>query len=208
MSRARLSLRESNKPALVAKARDKIAAVKQNANYPSEPEIQACVTELEAATDALDKTNRRLDQIRGEEVALLASQGLQVADLKRATQVLLAVVNHRTRGSEQGIRGWGFEVASAAVPIVDAPPPPDGLRVTIDRQLRQVVRWGAVSGHRGYILQLGDESAKNWRTPIQVTRASYPLTELKPGERASVRVAVRRASGESAFSEAIGFLAR
>ncbi len=205
---ARLRLRESSKTALAQQARATLDNVKRSKNFPNDQDVQKAASNFEAATAALEKTNEALLLLRAQEEALLSTLVVQAAAVRRTGNGLLAAVNVSAGGSAQAILEWGLEVATMAKPIKELPPPPENLRATIDRAHKLVIRWDAVIGHVGYVLQFGDPNTGAWRDPLRVTKASYAPEGIALGQAVSVRVAVLRTSGESAFSNAVGFTMR
>src|SRR5258708_541631 len=68
----------------VGKARNAVDALKANAAYATQPEVQQVTTAFAAAADALENNVKALAAIRAEEQSLLTSQIVLLAGLARS----------------------------------------------------------------------------------------------------------------------------
>jgi hypothetical protein len=117
-------------------------------------------------------------------------------------------VNDLSGGSEEEINKWGYEVRArtASVPSSAAP---TGLRAVYDRKTVALrIRWKAVDGQRGYLLQIGDGTPTGWGQTIHVGEPVYAPQGLTPGQHIMVRVAVVRLQIQSEWSDALSVLVR
>ena len=184
----------------VGKVRSTVDAIKANPDFATKPEVQAATTALSNAADAVDNNQKALVAIRTQEKALLTSQLVLVAALKRSVTSIAAVVSETEAGSAEGIKKWGLDVAGRQ-PTPATTTPPDGLRATYTKALALVIRWTAVRGARGYEVQLGDGTPQGWGQAIHATRSRFVPAGLVPGQHVVVRVAVHRSAGLSDYSD-------
>jgi hypothetical protein len=201
-ARARVNVTSPKKTESVEKARDIIKSIKNNPAYATTQKVQDCTNAFEAATNALDTNIVNVKSARSQLGALLATQLLLTADLRRTATTLQSVITDVARGSAEAIQQWGLQVAGRT-PSSTEPTPPDGLKATYTKALQLVIRWKGVPGRLGYEIEMGDGTPTGWGQPIQVTKVRFTPTGLTPGQKVYFRVAVRRPSGLSDFSDPV-----
>ena len=196
------------KPAEIAALTRKTAeVVKAHPSYPQNPALQACVTSWVAAGDAIDHDEQDLKNAHSLAAQAAAKRVVHVSDWKRETKRVLAEVDRLAAGSPTEVKAWGFGLSTRVVTAPTSDPPAD-LRVHYKRDLSLVIRWKAVAGSRGYSLQMGDGTPQGWGPIIQCPAANYTPVGLTPGQHLTIRVAVQRKSGLSAWSDALSAVAR
>jgi hypothetical protein len=204
---AKLAFSKLSRAQVIGKTHNLIEVVKAHPEYATRPDVQAAVAAWETSTNVVDQDDQDIHAHRAALVALLAKQAIDLSTWKRATKQTLAVVDLASAGSAEAIKKWGFEVRTRSV-VAPSSDPPVGLRATFTHGTELVLRWSAVMGHRGYIVQSGDGTANGWSAPIQVPRARYQPAGLVPGQKVAFRVAVQRKNGLSGWSDAVIATAR
>jgi len=196
------------KPADIAALTRKTAeVVKAHPSYPQNPALQTCVTSWIAAGDSIDHDEQDLKNANSLATQALAKRIVHVGDWKRETKRVLAEIDRLAAGSPTEVKAWGFDLSTR----ISAPPtsdPPAELRVLYKRDLSLVIKWKPVPGSRGYSLQIGDGTPQGWGPIIQCPAANYTPVGLTPGQHLTIRVAVQRKSGLSAWSDALSAVAR
>ena len=184
----------------VTQAQTVIGQIKANPAYANTPKVQECTAAYEAATNALSTNLASIKTARTALIPLLASQVTLDADLKRTQKTLEAVITDVGKGSAEAIQQWGLSVAGRTPTPVTNDPPGD-LKASYNKSLQLVLKWKGIRGHMGYVLELGDGTPTGWGQPIQVTKARFLPTGLAAGQKLAFRVAVRRTSGLSDYSD-------
>ncbi len=201
-ARGRIIIAGHAKASRVSQGHTVIGQIKANPAYANTPTVEDATTAYEAAMNALGANLTAIQAARTALVPLLASQVTLDADVRRTQKTLESVITDAGKGSAEAIQQWGLAVAGRSrLPITSDPP--EGLRATYDKSLQLVLKWNAVVGHIGYAVELGDGTPAGWGQPVQVTRARFTPTGLTPGQKLAFRVAVRRSSGLSDFSDAL-----
>jgi hypothetical protein len=206
-STAKLTFGKMSLNQITAKTDHVVGVIKQHPDYPNRPDVQACTAALEAATLAVEADVQDVHTNKASLKALLAKQAIDVAGLKRAAKQTLAVVDLASGGSAEAIKKWGFDVNGRTV-MPASTDAPVGLRAMYLKGTDLVFRWNAVPGQRSYLLQMGDGSPTGWGTAMQLPKARFEPTGLTAGQKVTVRVAVMRKNGISAWSDALVATAR
>ena len=206
-AKGRVIITGKRKETRVSQAQTIIGQIKANPAYANTPKVQECTAAFEAATNALSTNLAAVKTARTALVPLLASQVTLDADMKRTQATLAAVITDVGKGSAEAIQQWGLSVAGRTPTPVSTDPPGD-LKVGYNKSLQLVLRWKAVPAHVGYLIEIGDGTPTGWGQPITVTTARFIPTGLTPGQKVAFRVAVRRKSGLSDYSDVLTITAR
>jgi hypothetical protein len=192
---------------MIALTQQRSDVVKNAPGYNNQPDVQKALGAWQGSATSLTTTEQAIKAARVGLVALLATQTKNVAGWRRTLKLLLATITQVSQGSEEAIKLWGFLIAMhQALPASsDAPA---NLRAEYTRQLALVLRWAGVRGHVGYFVQIGDGTPQGWGTPIPCPKARFEPTGLAPGQKITVRVAVQRKNGLSAWSDALSITVR
>jgi hypothetical protein len=183
--------------------------IKQHPQYGSKPAMQQSVTDIDTLTQTLAKQEADLKSARVNITSIVSARGITMHAYGRARRTLLAVADQIASGSASTLNEWGFGATIGGAPqLPPSTDPPVNLRVRFTKSFEMVIAWKAVTGHRGYLLQIGDGTPAGWGTPIQCPKGRYTPSGLNPGQKIAIRVAVQRKSGLSAWSEAISATVR
>ena len=120
---------------------------------------------------------------------------------------MVTSVDTASAGSAEAIKLWGFAVAAHEALVVSLDPPAK-LRVTYDRHLVMTIRWAGVLGRVNYELQIGDGTPNGWGPSIICSKNKYAPPGLTPGQKIALRIAARRATGLSNWSDALNVTVR
>ena len=199
----------SRKPAdLVVQTNQLLENVKKHPQYGNQPAMQQAVTNMTSITDTITKQDTDIQTARTNLIALMSARALTMHSFTRGRRSLLAVADQIAAGSAATLNEWGFGAFSKGTPVAPVDTPPTGLRVRYNKQLDLEIVWKSVTGHRGYLLQIGDGTPTGWGATIPCPKTRYMPTGLTPGQKIAIRVAVQRKSGVSAFSEALSATVR
>jgi hypothetical protein len=199
-ARGRVVITGKIKEARVSQAQTIIGQIKTNPAYANTPKVQECTAAFEAATNALSTNLASIKAARTALVPLLASRVTLDADMRRTQNTLEAVITDVGKGSAEAIQQWGLAVAGRTPTPLSNDPPGD-LKASYNRSLQLVLRWKGIRSHIGYLLEIGDGTPTGWAQPITLATARFIPTGLIPGQKVAFRVAVRRKSGLSDYSD-------
>jgi hypothetical protein len=209
-ARAKFATAHLKPQELVTECSQKSDKVKANPNYGSKPEVQAAITKLDTSVTSLDQIEGQISLHHSQLVSLETARIKAIAQLQRANDSLVAVINEVSGGSEEEINKWGFEVRTRkAAPSAVSTDAPTGLRAFYDRKTIQLrLQWKAVRSQRGYLIQIGDGTPAGWGSIIHIGEHTYTPQGLQPGQHVSVRVAVIRKDTQSDWSDALAVVVR
>ena len=181
--------------------------VKAHPDYNNHPEIQQTLTSWLALAAAMSTSTAKIDNLKQALAAEHVTLHKAGSSFNRGTKMMLAVVDSVSAGSEEAIKKWGFDITSRtpAAPTSDAP---QGLRGIRTKDLSTVIRWDAVRGNRGYMVQMGDGTPNGFGAPMPCARARFAPTGLPVGQKVTFRVAVQRKNGMSAWSNEVTIVVR
>jgi hypothetical protein len=181
--------------------------VKAHPSYSTLPKMQTAVTGWLGLAQTLDHQEQDIKTRHASLIALGAAREVAVETWKRATKKVLAVVDETASGSASAVKEWGFDISARTVRPVPSDAP-TGLRSTISKKLVLTIEWHGVRNHKGYFVQIGDGTPNGWGPAIPVPEARYIPAGLSLGQHVSVRVAVQRANGMSAWTDALAIVMR
>lgn len=101
---------------LVLANKQQLDRIKQAADYPNQPAVQASVTALATSTDSLEKTLSAIEAKRAELDTLLAAREIGLVGVRRDRDTLRTSLNGVAKGSADTIRAWNCVVLTKAVP--------------------------------------------------------------------------------------------
>jgi hypothetical protein len=196
------------KPREIVDSTEKLAEViKAHPDFATTAGLPDAVTAWVGSAQAIDQHMQSITTAHAALMAAVANRGKETLAWKRATKKVLAIIGDVTGGSPTAVKQWGFEVATRASRPASSDPP-SGVRVEYTRDLKMVVKWDRVVGHVGYVVQIGDGTPQGWGQPIQCPKSRLTPVGLEPGQHVSVRVAVQRKDGLSAFSDPLAVVVR
>jgi hypothetical protein len=204
---AKLSVSKLTTEQMVTVAHQVSEVVKAHPEFTNRPDVQQAVTTWVGAADTADQSAQSVKALRLALAAKLAEEVKARAALKRGTRKILAVIDEAAAGSASAIKSWGFEVATRSVAPATHESP-TGLRATYTKELVLQLKWDAVRGSRGYLVQVDDGTGHGFGTPIPCPKATLTPAGLTPGQKVVIRVAVQRKNGLSAWSDELALIVR
>jgi hypothetical protein len=196
------------RPREIVDSTEKLAEVmKSHPDFATTPGLADAVTAWVGSAQAIDQHEQSIASANAALKAAVANRGKETLTWKRSTKKVLAIIGEITKGSPTAVKEWGFEVATRN-PRPPSSDPPSGVRVEYARDLTLVVKWHRVLGHLGYVVQIGDGTAQGWGPAIPCPKSQLTPTGLEPGQHVSIRVAVQRKDGLSAFSDPLALVVR
>ena len=204
---AKLTTSKMTTDQMVKVAHQVSEVVKAHPEFTNRPDVQQAVTAWVGSADTVDQSAQEIKALRLALKAKLANEIKARAALKRGTKKILAVIDEAAAGSAAAIKSWGFDVSTrTSVPATHEAP--TGLRALYTKELVLVVKWDAVRGSRGYLVQMTDATGQGFGSPIPCPKAMFLPTGLTPGQKVTFRVAVQRKNGLSAYSDELAVTVR
>ena len=200
MARIRLNLRNLSITEKLAKGRQIVTAMTNNASFPTSTPALSDVT---ARLDELDKAFTSVQTARSEVTSRTTAMDNAEAQLDQALTQLAGFVESVAGKDDALITSAGMEIkASPSPPVV--PPAPDGVGATAsDHEGVIELFWKPVLNARSYVIESSTDpaSATSWTHAGIATSASKAISNLTSGKRYWFRVATIGAGGQSGWSE-------
>ncbi|HEX8191066.1 MAG TPA: fibronectin type III domain-containing protein [Pyrinomonadaceae bacterium] len=199
MPKVKLNLRNLTIPEKIARARQIVAAMTGNSNFPTPNPTLAAVTtainELETADAAAQAARREARRLTGE-------RDRKDDKLTQLITQLGAHVDSVAGNDEAKIMSAGLEVRSAATTDGTAPAAPETLTATTGNDEGEIeLSWDTVRGARSYVVErTTDPEAGPWTQAGVSPRSSLVVEGLDSGKRYYFRVAAVTLNGQSPWS--------
>jgi hypothetical protein len=177
-------------------------AIKNNAN--ASPEVLDAAAKWDAATKALDASNKGVD------AAVLALQNARTTragsmrDCRARARGCLNAITVQAAGSEQVIKDLSMDVAERLEsPLETVPQGLLGVRSATSAAAGWA--WTTHNGNHGYMVQFATDVANpaTYSAPVHCTKGQFHATAQTPGATLHARVAAldsRLPGGQTAFS--------
>lgn len=201
MAKTKLGLRNLSIPEKVARARQIVASLTGNADFPSPNPTLAL---LATAIDELETANDDVNATRQKARAATVVQREKEEVLDRLFAQLASYIENVSAGDEEKILNAGLAVRDEGGFSRVEPNAPADLSVTAGDQDGELdAQWDKVDRARSYIIQVSEDppTPSSWRQADVATRSQKTITGLTSGTRYWVRVAAVSASGQSAWSD-------
>lgn len=200
MARVKLNLRNLSITEKIAKGRQIVTAMTDNARFanPNPP-----LAEVTTALDDLEKAFALVQAARSEVTTKTVGQDNVEAKLDQTLTQLAGYVESVAGKDDTVITSAGMETkASPSAPTVPTAPP--GLSATTGEHEGEIyLTWKPVTNARSYIIEfsLDPATANSWTHSGVATAANKTLSSLTSGKRYWFRVAAVGAVGQSGWSE-------
>ena len=200
MARIRLNLRRLSVTEKLAKGRQIVTAMTNNASFASPiPPLSEIATGL----DELEKAFGLVQAARSEVATRSATQDNAEARLEQLLTQLAGYVESVAGKDDTLITSAGMETKAApSAPAI--PPPPDGVGATVGEHDGVIdLFWKRVPNARSYLIESSVDPAApgSWTHVGIATSASKTVNNLTTGKRYWFRVAAVGAGGQSGWSE-------
>jgi Fibronectin type III domain len=200
MARIRLNLRNLPVTAKVAKGRQILTAMTNNASFPTPTPSLA---DLTSALDDLEKAFGLVQAAKSEVTTRVVSQENAETRLDNILTQLAGYVESVAGRDDTLITSAGMETKAArSTPTI--PTEPQAVSATAGRHEGEIfLSWKAVSNARSYTIEssLDPATSTSWTHVGIATSATKTIGSLKSGTRYWFRVAAVGAGGQSGWSE-------
>lgn len=200
MARIRLNLKKLSVTDKIAKARQIVTAMSNNASFPNP---SPPLTEITAAADELTQAFSLVQAARSEVTTRVVTQDNAEARLDQALTKLAGYVESIAGKDDSLITSAGMETkASPSVPSV--PGVPQAVSANAGEHEGEInLFWKAVPNARSYAIEASNDpaAAASWTHIGIATSASKLIANLTSGKRYWFRVAAVSAGGQSGWSE-------
>lgn len=200
MARVRLNLRNLSVTDKIAKGRQIVAAMTNNANFatPNPP-----LPEVTGTIDDLEKANAAVQAARSDVATRVLAQDAAEARMDQLLTQLSGYVESVAGINETVITSAGMETKSSrSAPTI--PSPPQGLSASAGDHEGQIeLFWKPIPNARSYTIEASTDPATptSWTHVGLATSASKTINSLTTGKRYWFRVAAVSAAGQSGWSE-------
>lgn len=200
MARIRLNLRNLSVTEKVAKGRQIVTAMTNNASFsnPSPP-----LPDVTTALDDLEKAFASVQAARSEVATRTVTQDNAATKLDQSLTQLAGYVESVAGKDDSLITSAGMETkASRSAPTV--PTAPQGLSATAGEHEGEIsLSWKSITNARSYVIEfsLDPATTTSWTHAGVATAANKTFTNLTSGKRYWFRVAAIGAVGQSGWSE-------
>jgi len=200
MARVKLNLRNLSITEKIAKGRQIVTAMTDNARFanPNPP-----LSDVTTALDDLEKAFALLQAARSDVTTKTVSQDNAETKLDQTLTQLAGYVESVAGKDDTVITSAGLETKSSpSAPTV--PTAPQGLSATTGEHEGEIsLTWKPVANARSYIIEfsLDPATASSWTHSGVATAANKTLFNLTSGKRYWFRVAAVGAVGQSGWSE-------
>jgi hypothetical protein len=200
MARIRLNLKKLSVTDKIAKGRQIVTAMTNNASFPNpHPPLTEVTTALDELTQAFDL----VQSARSEVTTRVANQDNAEARVDQALTKLAGYVESVAGRDDALITGAGMETkASRSSPTL--PSVPQALSASAGEHEGEInLLWKAVPNARSYTIEASQDpaTANSWTHVGIATSASKVIANLTSGKRYWFRVAAVSAGGQSGWSE-------
>lgn len=200
MARIRLNLKKLSVTDKIAKGRQIVTAMTNNASFPNP---NPSLPDVTAALDGLTQAFAQVQAARSEVTTRVATQDNAEAKVDQALTQLASYVESIAGRDETLISSAGMETkASPSAPTM--PSVPQALSANAGEHEGEInLVWKAVLNARSYTIEASIDPATpaSWTHAGIATSASKVIANLTSGKRYWFRVAAVGAGGQSGWSE-------
>ena len=200
MARIKLNLKKLSITDKIAKGRQIVTAMTNNASFPSP---NPPLPEVTAALDELNQSFALVQAAKSEVTTRVATQDNAVAKVDQVLTQLASYVESVAGRDDALITSAGMETkASPSAPTL--PSVPQALSANAGEHEGEInLFWKAVPNARSYTIEASNDpaTAGSWTHVGIATSASKMIANLTSGKRYWFRVAAVSAGGQSGWSE-------
>jgi len=200
MARIRLNLRNLSVTEKMAKARQIVTALTNNASFPNP---HPSLTDVTAAADDLDRAYGSVQAAKSEVSTRAVTQDNAEAKLDQLVTQLAAYVESIAGRDDTLITSAGMETKGSRTPST-VPTAPQGVSASAGEHEGEIIlAWKPVPNARSYIIEssLDPATANGWTQVGIATAATKSIGNLTTGKRYWFRIAAVGALGQSGWSE-------
>ena len=201
MPKTKLNLHNLSIVAKIAKAKQIVAALTGNPNFPTpNPTLNAIdlvITKTETKAAERDAAQQLA---KTKTIELNGCED----ELNAILSQIAAHVDSVAAGDRAKIHSAGLDTRAGATSTTEPPPPPSGLDSSIgDHEGELDAFWDPVAGARSYLIQTNEDPtvATGWQHTGVSTKSKYTIKGLQSGKRYWMRVAAVNSVGQSGWSD-------
>ena len=201
MGKIKLSFHRLSLAEKIAKARQIVAALTGNPNFPTPSPALATVT---TTTNEAETAAAEAQQARQTAKEKTSVQGQKEDALVRVISQLVSHVESVAGNDEQMILSAGMGTRERAAAATTTTSEPQGLSVSAgDRDGELDLSWDKVAGAKSYVVEKSGDppTATGWSHAGVSTKSTFTVTGLTSGTRYWFRVAAVNVSGQSGWSD-------
>lgn len=207
MAKLKLNLRSLSVPEKVARAREIIANMTGNANFPSpHPTLATAKT----VTDDLEAAQQEQQIAKHAAEAKTAERNEKEDFFDRTFNQLAAHVESVAGDDEQKIRSAGMDTRDQAAPSGGTLDAPGSVNVTGGDADGEIdLSWEPVDGAKTYLIEQSPDpvTATSWKQASAATKSKATIEGLTSGTRYWFRVAAVGTGGQGAWSNPVSKIA-
>ncbi len=201
MSKVKLNFSNLALNSKIARARQIVAAMTANPNFPTPNPSLAAMT---AVIDGTESTAAERDAAQQLAKTKTTELNNKVEELDALISQLAAHVDSISGGDEVKIQSAGMDTRATATATTDPPSPPSALSITAgDHEGELDASWDTVAGAKSYVLESCEDppTPTSWKHAGVSTKSRFTITGLQSGKRYWFRVAAINGAGQSGWSD-------
>jgi hypothetical protein len=201
MPKTKLNFRNLSVSAKIAKAKQIVAALTGNPNFPNPNPPLADITTVITKTETKSSEREAAQQLAKTKTTELN------AFVDELDGVISQIGGHvdSVAGNDEGkILSAGFDTRAAATATSQPPPPPSSLDSTIsDHDGELDASWDTVAGAKSYVIETSEDppTPTSWKHGGVSTKSKFTIEGLQSGKRYWIRVAAVNSAGQSGWSD-------
>ncbi|MDX6383379.1 MAG: hypothetical protein QOK48_952 [Blastocatellia bacterium] len=207
MPKLKLNLRKLSPPEKVARAREIIAAMTGNANFPTP---QPTLAMAKTVTDELEAAQQDQQAAKRTAEAKTAARNDKEDIFDRTFTQLAAHVESVAGDDEQKIKSAGMDTRAPAAPSAGTLDAPGSVNVTGGDADGEIdLSWEPVDGAKTYQIEQSPDpiTATSWKQATATTKSKATIDGLTSGARYWFRVAAVGTGGQGAWSNPVSKIA-
>jgi Fibronectin type III domain len=199
MAKTKLNLKNLSTPEKIARARQIVTAVTNNAHFPTP---NPPLTQVSAAIDAVEQLNNEVQAMRAAAKAKTSELYQQESVLDRTLAQLAAYVESVSGGDDAKINSAGLDVRAQRSPAGDLAAPGNLSASAGDHEGEIDLHWDKVGNARSYVVEqsLDPPSDSTWSNAAVVVKSQATIEDLTSGRKYWFRIAAVGATGQSGWS--------
>jgi len=199
--KTKLNFRNLSVAAKIAKAKQVVAALTGNPDFPNPNPPLADITAVITRTETKLAERDAAQQLAKASTTILRNL---VEELDAVISQIGGYVDNVAGRDEAKILSTGFDTRATRTATSHPPPPPDALDTTIggyDGELDAL--WDPVAGAKSYVIETSEDppTPTGWKHAGVSTKSRFKIKGLQSGKRYWIRVAAINTAGQSGWSD-------
>jgi hypothetical protein len=201
MAKIKLNLARLSIPEKIARARQIVASLQDNADFPS---TQPTLAQVTTAIDEFDTAYSESQAARQVAKAKTSVQQQKEDALNRIMSRLASYIESASGGDETKIRNAGMDTKSPKSSTSAVLAAPTALAATVgDHDGEIVLHWNKVDKARSYVIEKSADppTATSWQHILVSLKSQITVERLTSGTKYWFRVAAVGTNGQSGWSD-------